>query len=127
MAHQSAGGFPSGDPSKDGPLNKRPVPLSSEKGNQQPNHPAHRSVTPNALMFPPASPGPAASIVQPPVSIYSATTGEPLAAMSRHVSTRRRYFLGKSYVQRCGVGPVISHVVVRGVATESKIHLINQG
>ena len=36
MAHQSAGGFPSGDPSKDGPVNKRPVRVSSEKGNPQP-------------------------------------------------------------------------------------------
>jgi hypothetical protein len=69
MAHQSAGGFPSGDPSKDGPVNKRPVPLSSEKGNHQPEHPAHRSAQPNALMFAEPSPGPAAfGISHPPVN-----------------------------------------------------------
>ena len=68
MAHQSAGGFPSGDPSNDGPFNKRSVPLSSEKGNQQPDHPAHRSAQPNALMFAESPPGPAASLTYPPVN-----------------------------------------------------------
>ena len=69
MAHQSAGGFPSGDPGNNGPLNKRSVPLSSEKGNQQQTgHPAHRSAQPNALIFVESPPGPAASLTYPPVN-----------------------------------------------------------
>ena len=68
MAHQSAGGFPNGDPSNDGPLNKRSVPLSSKKGNQQPDHPSHRSAHPNALMFAESPQGPAASLTYPPVN-----------------------------------------------------------
>ena len=65
MAHQlPSGGLPSGHPNGDVNANKRPVPDSSEKGNQQPSS---RVIQPSALMFPDAPP-PAPVILVPPAA-----------------------------------------------------------